>query len=314
MPVNWPKTDGLQTGPGDGTVPTFSARLDGTENITYPVDHPSLVAAAATDILNRLTGLTAQTPKNVRPSHYLFIRVHSPVTLKLTDLTGQTLGGASTDDLTAIPDSLYSGTDSAEQYAVIADPASSSYQLALQGTGNGQYVVDASLLTDQGNSQTENTGNIQIGQNIILTLKLNDQSLSFLPNQVASQVPTKLDPTPSPTVKAERSDEPTIISLPSVSPIDFSPMPKTPRPANQVKVNLASPGAKLKINQTKITPSPSNRFVGPTISPISQPAVKGAATKPLTQTNLTRRSLLLVYALASLSLICLLLLWQQGRD
>lgn len=160
-----PFTDhGLEYGSGDTTVPSRSSKdFAGLENIIINSDHASIATDAQKKIIKELTGV--EPAQEVRLSlfkKFFLVRIFSPADFVITAPDGKRLGKNFLNNQTVneIAGAFYSGFDTDAEFAVIPDPMDGEYKVELQGTGQGEYELSASLIDDNQQIDKEFSGNI----------------------------------------------------------------------------------------------------------------------------------------------------------
>jgi pimeloyl-ACP methyl ester carboxylesterase len=163
-----PFTDhGMEYGAGDITVPEKSNKdFMGKENIVIASDHNDIVTDAQKRAIKELTGVepTEEIRMNMFKK-YLLIRIFSPADFVITAPDGKKLGKdfANGQILNNIPNAFYSGFAGDIEFAVIPDPLPGDYGVELEGTGNGEYTLSASFISDEEDVDKNYTGNITAG-------------------------------------------------------------------------------------------------------------------------------------------------------
>jgi triacylglycerol esterase/lipase EstA (alpha/beta hydrolase family) len=160
-----PFTDhGLEYGIGDDTVPVRSNQdFANLENIIVNSDHSNIVTDAQKRVIKDLTGQepSSEVRLNLFKKFFL-VRIFSPADFLITAPNGQRLGKDFTSNqaVNEIPGAFYSGFSAGPEFAVIPDPADGQYQIELQGTGQGEYKLSSSLISDGQPVNQEFTGAI----------------------------------------------------------------------------------------------------------------------------------------------------------
>ncbi len=199
-PLNYPATDGLILGDGDGTVLASSAAIPGVEEIIINQDHTSMVNAAGSLITQRLRGKSVTVQQYDPVKSLLLIKIFSPVSVIVTDAQGHQLGAdpITQEVVNSYPKSAYySGVSEDEQYLIIPDPALGEYQLIATGFDGGEYTVEASLISGSEISERSVSGKTGLGQS-------SGYGLSILSNQLNLTVPSSA-PSPSPSSSSNPS-------------------------------------------------------------------------------------------------------------
>ncbi len=164
-----PFTDhGLEYGAGDTTVPERSNKdFMGAENIVIASDHDGIVTDAQKRVIKELTGV--EPAEEVRMNifkKYLLVRIFSPADFVITAPDGKKLGKdfLSKQALNEIPNAFYSGFEGEIEFAVIPDPFPGDYGIGLEGTGNGEYTLSASIISDEEDVDKNYTAAITPGE------------------------------------------------------------------------------------------------------------------------------------------------------
>lgn len=140
---------------GDRTVPIESAK---SENI--PSDyikeidsvHSYLPTEAQSDVLELLTNKrpTGEV-KNSLIHNILFAQVYSPIDIQIIapdgiHWIGKNITGLDEDN--QIEGAYYTGYDTDNEFATIPDPEDGEYQVVTEGTGDGEYAVRVSKISE----------------------------------------------------------------------------------------------------------------------------------------------------------------------
>jgi hypothetical protein len=150
---NTPFTDhGLEYGAGDETVPLRSnSGFMGKEDVIIASNHNGIVTDSQKRVIKELTGVepTEEVRMNIFKK-YLLIRIFSPADFVIIAPDGKKLGKdfENNQALSEIPNAFYSGFEGDIEFAVIPDPLPGEYKIGLQGTGQGEYTLSASFVSD----------------------------------------------------------------------------------------------------------------------------------------------------------------------
>lgn len=143
---------GLEMGNGDGTVPTKSAKnISSDEQIVLESNHLDLPSKAADDVYEILT--------NKKPEHkidyakiakIIVFLVFSPVDIQVISPDGKRVGknfetGGSFDE---IEGAYYTGSDTDTEFLTIPNPEDGEYKVLTKGTGEGEYNIEISKISE----------------------------------------------------------------------------------------------------------------------------------------------------------------------
>lgn len=158
---------GLEYGLGDGTVPASSnSGLDGFNDIVIPSSHNEVVTDAQKMVIRELTGIEpAEEVRKNSFSKVLLIRIFSPADFVVISPDGKRVGKdfVSGEVLSEIEGAFYTGFDTEMEFAVILDPLDGEYRVELQGMGDGEYTLSASLIGDEVSVDSNFTGLVTVG-------------------------------------------------------------------------------------------------------------------------------------------------------
>ena len=144
-------SQGLENGPGDGTVPRSSQDLPGANSFVISSGHSELPTNAQQDVIEKLIG--------IRPTEFidlsfvrklLFINIKSPADFYILAPDGKRLGKDFLTDNTfnEIPFGYYTGFDTDIEFVTIPNPLDGDYKIFLQGTDEGEYELEVNLIDD----------------------------------------------------------------------------------------------------------------------------------------------------------------------
>lgn len=146
--------NGLRNSDGDETVPLYSAEsseINADKTMYLQSKHGNLPTDAQKDILEILTGKrpTNEVTKWHIPN-LLLIDVHSPVDIQVVSPSGEKIGknfetGGTYDE---IDGAYYSGFDTNTEFLTIPNPEDGEYQILTEGTGTGEYMIEATKITE----------------------------------------------------------------------------------------------------------------------------------------------------------------------
>ena len=144
---------GLELGVGDGTVPLESAQgIIADETIELSSSHGDLPTDAAKTVFKTLTGLdvTPHTPLAPVTSILLFMPF-SPIDIQIISPSGKKVGKnfATGGIYDQIPGAYYTGYDTQNEFITVPNPEDGEYTILTQGTGDGDYRVEAVKITEE---------------------------------------------------------------------------------------------------------------------------------------------------------------------
>jgi len=148
---------GLVKGDGDGTVPLVSARSENIsedETIAIASDHNGAMTVGRQDVLELLIGTRPQGV-NVewQVPNLLLVQVFSPVDIQIIAPDGKWIGKniSNLPEADRITDAYYTGFDAEAEFVTIPNP-SGEYKIITQGTGAGDYTVEATVISQDSES------------------------------------------------------------------------------------------------------------------------------------------------------------------
>ena len=149
---------------GDGSVSELSSSMFSPVKINNS-EHESLPSKAQKQVIEYLTGNlpVVEINDNKIPNILLAFRIFSPADFVIVAPDGKRLGKdfLSGQAVNEIPGAFYSGFETDAEFAVISDPIEGEYKMELQGTGQGEYKLSASLIDNNNQIDQEFSGNIQ---------------------------------------------------------------------------------------------------------------------------------------------------------
>jgi pimeloyl-ACP methyl ester carboxylesterase len=155
MPENFydKNTDrGLNHSNGDETVPEKSAKgIGGDKMIEIKTSHQDLPDEAQCEVLKELTGkLDCEKVDKWHITNVLLIKVFSPIDIQVISPTGKKYGKdfENKKEFEPIDGSYYSGFESKNEFLTIPNTEDGEYQIITQGTGLGDYRIEATKITD----------------------------------------------------------------------------------------------------------------------------------------------------------------------
>lgn len=145
---------------GDATVPYFSAKSEDIKSdyaIELNSDHREIVTKAQKDVLELLTAKRPATEVNRSLiKNILIAQVYSPIDIQVIapsgEWTGKNIKNLPEED--QIPGAYYTGYDGVDsEFLTIPDPEDGEYTIITEGTGTGEYKIEAVKI-----SESETTG------------------------------------------------------------------------------------------------------------------------------------------------------------
>ena len=156
MPENFydNRTDqGLEYGVGDETVPLASAQ-DVTSNRIAEIEstHNDLPTKAQCLVFQELTGKSqCAYDEDVHIPNMLLFDVFSPIDIQIISPSGKKVGKnfATGGIYDQIPGAYYTGYDTQNEFITVPNPEDGEYTILTQGTGDGDYRVEAVKITEE---------------------------------------------------------------------------------------------------------------------------------------------------------------------
>lgn len=158
MPENFydSRTDrGLEKDMGDGTVPLESANnVPANKILQSGASHGDLPTVSQCAVLFELTGKTdcAKIVETHIPNILMF-NVFSPIDIQIVDPNGKRVGKdfVTGEIFNEISGAYYSGYKTDSEFLTIPNPIDGEYKILTQGTGDGDYRVKVSKITEDPN-------------------------------------------------------------------------------------------------------------------------------------------------------------------
>jgi len=143
---------------GDVTVPLESARssnIPADYTIELDSNHGDLPTDAQKDILELLTGVRPGT--EIKKSHVkdIFLAlVFSPIDIQVVAPDGKRMGKnfVTGGEYNEIPGAYYSGSNTENEFLTIPNPIDGEYKILTQGTGEGEYKIEAAKISEDENN------------------------------------------------------------------------------------------------------------------------------------------------------------------
>ena len=145
----------IRRGLGDITVPLDSARSENIPAeylIALNAAHTDLPTEAQKEVFHTLTGrLPSKEVRKSLVTNMLMISVYSPVDIQVISPSNKRVGknfegdGAIYDE---IPGAYYTGYDTQNEFITIPNPEDGEYTILTQGTGAGEYRIEAVKITE----------------------------------------------------------------------------------------------------------------------------------------------------------------------
>lgn len=144
---------GLELGAGDGTVPIDSAKsILADETIELESEHSKLPSDAAKVVFSKLNGYPALTdvPALIMPTSLLLFMPFSPVDIQVVSPSDKKVGKNFETDgyYDEIDGAYYTGFDTENEFITIPNPEKGEYRVLTQGTGAGDYRVEAAHIEE----------------------------------------------------------------------------------------------------------------------------------------------------------------------
>jgi pimeloyl-ACP methyl ester carboxylesterase len=168
------------TDAGDGTVPRTSI-----ENIVGSVDkefddmdHLQIASSSAPYIFEQMNKRTVKVVVGKTyntPISYLYFKLFSPIDMQIVAPDGRRIGKdfSTNAELSASPDTFYSGFNAENEYAIILNPMPGAYKVETVGTGSGgNYTIVTDYFNGATTTEAEVSGSTAALQVIDHTLML----------------------------------------------------------------------------------------------------------------------------------------------
>ncbi len=152
---------GLEKGKGDGTVPLVSATgilYDG--QINMEAAHRELPSKASDYVYEILTGKKPEHKVDYEKiKKILIFLVFSPIDIQITSPDGKRAGkNFQTGEIfNEIKDAYYTGYDTDTEFLTIPNPENGDYKVLTQGTGSGEYKIEAVKISEDPENPEEAT-------------------------------------------------------------------------------------------------------------------------------------------------------------
>ncbi len=164
---------GLEMGTGDKTVPLSSSlgiRSDNT--IITNNSHGDLPGKTANDVYELLAGDEPDHEIDfIKISKLLSFFVFSPIDLQIISPDGKKAGKnfSTGETINEIEEAYYTGYETDMEFLTIPNPMDGEYRVLTQGTGDGDYRIEVSNISENeegeaGESTAEINGTAQAGQ------------------------------------------------------------------------------------------------------------------------------------------------------
>ncbi len=158
MPENFYNEEsdrGLENSKGDETVPVKSAKsVAGNKTIEINASHQELPGKAQCEVFKELTGLAnCKYDLDWHMANLLLFNVFSPIDIQIVSPSGKRIGKNFTtgEFINEIDRAYYSGNDSENEFVTILNPENGEYKILTQGTGSGNYRIEAVKILNDGN-------------------------------------------------------------------------------------------------------------------------------------------------------------------
>jgi len=151
---------GLELGFGDGTVPIDSAKsITADETIEIESNHSDLPSAAAKTAFRILAGsdVVSTVPSLSIPTSLLLFMPFSPIDVQVVSPSGKRVGkNFETGEIfSEIEGAYYTGYDTPNEFITIPNPEQGEYKILTQGTGAGDYRIEAVSIQEDADGKAE---------------------------------------------------------------------------------------------------------------------------------------------------------------
>ena len=184
---------GVKWDVGDRTVPLKSARSENIfadEVIELDFSHRELPTYAQKDVLEILTGVRPES--EVRHSlirNILLVSVYSPIDIQVEAPDGKKIGKdfETGEIINEIDGAYYTGYETDNEFLTIPNPEDGEYKILTQGTGEGDYKIEAAKISEDENNPGQT---IESSKDIIGTAETGsreEKSVQVLGNEVLAE-------------------------------------------------------------------------------------------------------------------------------
>jgi len=193
---------------GDGTVPLESAKSENIfadEVIELDSSHRELPTNAQKEIIKILTGVE---PDDVVESNLirdlLFVSVYSPIDIQVVAPDGKKVGKdfATGEIINEIDGAYYSGSGTENEFLTIPNPDDGEYKILTQGTGDGEYKIEAAKITEDPDTGIASESTVEI----IGTATLGQEEEKKI-NVAGSEITTENQDTIAPEISIASPEE-----------------------------------------------------------------------------------------------------------
>ena len=206
-PIDLSLGSGLVTVEGDETVPITSASALGN-NTYYDSSHTKIVSTVSGDLFISLSGRSASsvvTGLSRVDVPFLILQLFSPANLLVVAPDGRKVGYTSTGMINEITGAFYTGADTENEFIVIPNPLDGEYKIETVGTGDGEYTVAVSSISNNLVTDAEYVGTTMVGDISKLVLHVDTSS-----------------PSPGLAIAPESSPEPVAVTTTETVPVSRS--------------------------------------------------------------------------------------------
>jgi len=172
------RRNGINFGSGDTTVPLYSSTDFNADRLIekFGVGHNDIVSYSSSDVIDILQGEYIPITVIDEPDGYIIIQVYSPVDLFVTLPNGKTVGinPLTGTEVNEVDGAYYSGFGSEVEFIVLPGPLGGEYSLAAVGTGEGEFTIEVSSISNTGMYTSSLGGSVAEGQEHNYTFKVAD--------------------------------------------------------------------------------------------------------------------------------------------
>jgi len=189
---------GLVFGLGDGTVPFTSARsITADSTVIVDTSHGKLPSTLAPTVYEYITGEQAEhVADGINIDDMVVFFVYSPIDIQVVAPDGKRAGkNFETGELyDEIPGAYYTGYGTDSEFMTIPNPIDGEYEIFTQGTGEGEYRIEATHLSESAElestkSTIEFSGTAEIGSTSSHTATIEDAVLLALEVEKEEDMP-----------------------------------------------------------------------------------------------------------------------------
>lgn len=144
--------NGFSFSSGDGTIPLSSAEaLPSDKEEILDAEHTELPSRARCLVFHELSGRSeCKEIIEVNVPNIFLIKVFSPIDIQVVSPSGKRIGKnfKTGDIINEIEGAFYTGYQTKNEFITIPNPEDGEYKILTQGTGEGNYRIEATKITE----------------------------------------------------------------------------------------------------------------------------------------------------------------------